>query len=66
VATRANPTNPGTDVDRGVADFLLDFPFELPLKASSSAAYGSLPRPEEPGLELRPSPSCDVVGFQWR
>jgi hypothetical protein len=63
--TRAATKPDRANINRGRADF----PFELPLNAASSAAYGFLPRlssPGEPGPELRPSPSCDVIGFQWR
>ena len=66
---RANPTDQGIDADRGVADFTSNFAFEVPLNAASSAAYGSLPRflrPGSSGPGVRPSPSCDVSGFQWR
>ena len=68
---RANPTNQGTSADRRVADLLsvFAFVFEVPLNAVSSAAYGflpRLPRPGSPGPEVRPSPSCDDTGSQWR
>ena len=62
---RAIPTNQVIDTGRDVADF----PLEVLLNAASSVVYGSLPmlaRPGSPGPELRPSPSCDVIGAQWR
>ena len=66
---RANPTTQETDADRRVADLISVFAFEVPLNAASSVAYGflpRLPRPGSPGPELRPSPSCDDIGVQWR